>query len=124
MQIQRLRSEEMTSSQVSILIVDTNRVFAKSVKEVLERNVTNAKAHIATNLWEVKRRLDENIYDLILADLSVTMDSDEILEEFKKKDVTVVQWSALQVSRDSKLLRKPLTSTQLKDLVHSLPLPV
>jgi CheY-like chemotaxis protein len=113
----------MNNSQVSILIVDTNRVFAKSVKEVLEKNVLNAKAHVATNIWEVKRRLEENTYDLILADLSVTMDSDEILEEFKKKDITVVQWSAIQVSSDSKLWKKPLTSTQLKDLVQSLPLP-
>jgi len=108
---------------VSILIVDTNRVFAKSVKDVLENNVINAKAHVATNVWEVKRRLGENTYDLVLADLSVALDSDDILDELKKKDVTVIQWSAIQISESSKLWRKPVTTTQLKDLVSSLPLP-
>lgn len=108
---------------VSVLIVDTNRVFAKSVKRVLEDNVIDASAHVATNIWEVKRRLSENQYDLVLADLTVALDSDDILEELKKKDVTVIQWSAIQVSENSKLWRKPITTTQLKDLVSSLPLP-
>lgn len=117
-------SDKKTEEKViSILVVDPNKVFARSVKNVLESNLINAKAHIATNIWEVKRRLGENTYDLILADLSVAMDSDDMLEEFEKKDVTVIKWSAVQVSSDSKLLRKPSTSTQLKDLVHSLPLP-
>jgi len=111
------------NTPVSILIVDTNKVFAKSVKEVIEKNMANASAHVATNIWEVKRRLEENTYDLVLADLSVAMDSEDILNEFTQKDITVVQWSAVQVATDSKLWRKPLTSMQLKDLVQSLPLP-
>lgn len=116
-------SDKSDEKEISILVVDTNKVFARSVKNVLENNI-NATAHIATNLWEVKRRLSENTYDLVLADLSVAMDSDDMLEEFDKKDVTVIKWSAVQVSSDSKLLKKPSTSTQLKDLVHSLPLHV
>lgn len=113
----------MNDAKVSILVVDTNKVFARAVKNVLENNLVNATAHIATNIWEVKRRLEENTYHLILADLSVAMDSDDMLDEFKKKDVTVIRWSAVQVSSDSQLWNKPVTSTQLKDLVQSLPLP-
>jgi len=110
------------SPKVSVLVVDTNRVFAKSVKEILEKNLADGVADVATNIWEVRRRLQEKTYDLVLADTSVALDGKEMLREFKKSNVTVVQWSAIQVPENGSL-RKPFSTAQLTDIVHSLPLP-
>jgi len=112
----------MSRPKTLVLVVDTNKVFAKAVKEILETNLINAKAHVATNVWEIKRRISKYKYDLVLADLSVTLDSEDIMKEFRDEDVTVIQWSALNVSSDNNLLYKPNDVKQLESLVRELPL--
>lgn len=80
---------------VKILVVDTNRVYAKEVKKIIEQHVSNSSVDIASNFWEVKRRTEKNRYNLIFADLSVTMDEMDIMDELSKHNSKIIKWSII-----------------------------
>jgi CheY-like chemotaxis protein len=109
------------SNGTRFLVIDSNRVYAKMVKGELERNVPDAVVDVATNIWETKRRIAEKQYDYVLADLSISMDEDEILEALSGIDVTVVKWAAVQYSSkdEGMCLQKPEQPAEMKEVLEN-----
>lgn len=104
---------------VNILIVDSNKVYAGMIKNILSEQLKEADIDLASNKWELKRRAADH-YDLVLADLSVTMDEDEMREELNKMlDTTIIVWSMFdKLAGDT--VRKPSSRFELKEVISSM----
>jgi len=94
------RNMRMTAKKTRILVVDTNKVFAKMVKDTLGDHLVNSEIEIATTIYELRRRMRNNDYGLIIADFSVALDADEMLAEIQKSEkAIVIAWAPLQSKR-------------------------
>lgn len=109
---------------LKILIVDQNKVYASLVREVLAKHV-DASIDIAVNVFELRRKLAERRYELVIADLAVAQDEDEISEELEKAKTTVIAWTAInkKCRRSSCAnfeMRKPSSVEEMRSLVPTL----
>ena len=78
-----------------ILVVDSNVTFARKVSDFLSSKLSHADVDIASNVYIVRRRIRENTYDLIIADVVTTLDSDSIVEALGKSQAPKLVWSML-----------------------------
>lgn len=103
-----------------ILIVDPNKVYARMIKGILVEQLKDPEVDIAVNVHELRRRLKITKYDIILADLSISMDGDEMEAELKGvgKESTVVVWSILD--RNERHVRKPTTRFELRATINAV----
>lgn len=85
---------ENINNECRILIVDENKVYAGFVKEVLCNVLKNPVIDVAINVWELRRKISAHQYKFIIADLSVAVDMNEMINEFEKIEVPVWFWSA------------------------------
>jgi DNA-binding NtrC family response regulator len=108
----------MMNEPTRILVVDSNKVYAKAVKGVLEKNIPDAKVSVASNIHELNRRLSSSDFKLVLADLSVPNDAETMLARLEDLDSTVVCWSAIKHKSDSSLrfVKKPTSQMELTRL--------
>jgi hypothetical protein len=78
---------------LSVLIFDTNVVFARRVGEFIEAHVLGARVSYAQNCAVLKGRLAKNWFDLILADPGTAFDpsvASSLLEEVQHELKTIV----------------------------------
>jgi paraquat-inducible protein B len=110
-----------SQSNVRILVVDHNKVFAGFVKETLEAYVKDAEIDIAVNVWELRRKLEKNNYRLIIADLSVALDGLEF--EFDNLSTPVYLWSCGNTSatiEKAMAYQKPTSVADLHNVIPNL----
>ena len=104
-----------------ILIVDPNKVYARMIKGILVEQLKDPDVDIAVNVHELRRRLRITKYDIILADLSISMDGDEMEKELNgigKESTTVVVWST--IDRNERYIRKPTTRFELRATINTV----
>jgi DNA-binding response OmpR family regulator len=92
------------------------------VKDMLAKHVVGARVEVATNIYELKRRLAKFAYDLVVADLSVACDGDEMATELEKAHAIVVVWSTVQSQKSNSYteLRKPMTLEEITSAIPAL----
>ena len=110
---------------LEILIVDPNKVYASMIKATLVEQLREPNVDIAVNVHELRRRLRNNKYDVILADLSTSMDGEEMQDALKMADEhgsTVVVWSVLSGLGDdgTRVLKKPLCRFELRNTISTV----
>lgn len=112
---------------VSVLVVDQNKVYAGFVKEMLETALTNPVIEIAVNIWELRRRLANRKYNLVIVDLAAALDEEEMSAELStaSEDSTIITWTAIGkhkclMSCDSTAIRKPRSVEELREVMGSL----
>lgn len=76
-----------------VLIVDGNLVYAKKIKSTIEEYMQLIEVDTATNAFIAKRRLRENHYDLIIADLTAIIGDEILIEELKAVNVPTIIWT-------------------------------
>jgi DNA-binding response OmpR family regulator len=105
-----------------ILVIDSSRTYAGMVKDMLTKHVAGARVEVATNIYELRRRIAKCSYDLVVADLSVACDGDEMATELENAHALVVVWSAVQSQKSSSYteLRKPMTLDEIASAVPAL----
>jgi DNA-binding NtrC family response regulator len=96
-----------------LLIVDPNKAYAGIVKEAIARHTPGVGVDVATNVWELKRRLRERSYTAVLADVSTAPDAEEMQEAFNSTDIPVFFWDNTKRSRDAKASRKPSSISEV-----------
>jgi CheY-like chemotaxis protein len=123
----------MGKSITEILVVDPNKVVAKMVGNTLTDQVNGAHVDFAVNVWELKRRLKDKKYDLVIADLSIGMDGDEMAEELKRTApaASMVYWSFQSLSEKKnaksltkvacqRVMQKPTSKAEFKAMLPGL----
>lgn len=106
-----------------ILVVDSNLVFARRIKEFLQKNVIDCEADIAQNVHILKRRVANKKYDLILADIIATVDTDLLQETLESINIPKIVWSVLcdkSMSSFEKIFSKPINERELNNFVVSV----
>jgi DNA-binding NtrC family response regulator len=107
-------------NSLKILIVDQNKVYASIVKEILHKNV-EASIDIAVNVFELRRKLAERKYSVVIADLAVTEDEDEISAALQNADCTVIAWTSVnkkcRKNCSSREIRKPSSVDEMRKLI-------
>jgi hypothetical protein len=76
-----------------ILIVDSNRVYAKKIQSILQEHVRGCEVDLAPDVWVMKRRLSTYHYDLLLVDPSTQLAQDELEAELSSCGVSSIRWS-------------------------------
>ena len=105
---------------ITVLIVDSNKVYAKVVSSILRKELRDADIDVAINIWELRRRIKDKQYSLVLADLSVMLDEEEMANELKKiPDSTVILWSALDRDHPDSI-KKPANRAGLTVMLPGL----
>jgi DNA-binding NtrC family response regulator len=82
---------------MTILLFDSNVVYAKQVAGEMAKHLNDADIHMAHNTAVLRHRLDNQHYDLVVADISAASDCElaaDILRE-ASKSMTIVVWSAV-----------------------------
>jgi hypothetical protein len=80
-----------------ILIFDTNVVFAHWVGKILQTHLKSVELAYAHDQFVLLRRLEDKAgYDLVLADVEATHDSQDVLATLHQSGAEVVLWSNLK----------------------------
>jgi len=105
---------------IEVLVVDPNKVYAGMIKTILMEQLKDASVDVAGNIHELKRRLSQSNYDLVLADLSISMDGDEMKDILQGEVApgSIIFWSTLE--RKEGMIEKPSTRFELKDAINSV----
>ena len=112
-----------------VLIYDSNLVFARRVSSVIHEHVHNAEVDIAHNVPVLKRRLEENKYDIVLADVDVSVDgvlAKPYLQEARAAGTSVLLWTFLEredrelVTETACSFKKPVSVFELNQAVETL----
>jgi DNA-binding NtrC family response regulator len=84
------------------LIFDSNVVYAKRVANLLCDRVLGAEVELAHNLPVLQRRLEGEPYDLVIADVDTTMDTELAVLELNRAAarMPVIIWSAIRNGED------------------------
>ncbi len=81
---------------LKLLVVDCNRVYAKRVKNTLERLAPSVSVDIAANAAEARSRIaNKGPYVLILADLYLAVNPSEIQTVLDEVETPKLIWSVL-----------------------------
>lgn len=114
------------SSALRILIIDQNKVYASLVKEELHKAHSDVSVDIAVNVFELRRKMAERKYNLIIADVAVTEDENEIAEEISRSEAHVIAWtsvskkcrtSACMSDGAIREMRKPSSVAEMRKLI-------
>jgi hypothetical protein len=112
---------------IRILVVDSSRTYGTMVREALLKHVKNVAVDVATNVWELKRRLEKKgKYQLIVADLSVAFDGEEMSCYLYDTDSMVILWSAFKASDNGngkvpfRQIKKPVSMDEMRDVAPLL----
>ena len=83
---------------LKVLVIDDNFVYAKFVKEAIKRMIPTAVVDRASDQYVVKRRVEEQAYDVAIADLR-TMDehdAEELIKYLRESGVqTIIIWKCV-----------------------------
>ena len=107
-----------------ILVVDSSRTYGMMVKEALIKHVRNVEVEVATNVWELKRRLEKkDRFHLIIADLSAAFDGDEMSCFLYDTGALVILWSAFKGPSEKshfREMKKPVNMDEMRDIAPVL----
>lgn len=110
-----------------ILVFDSNVVFSKTVGKAIGDHVPSAIVDYARNPSVLKDRVASEHFDIILADISTTRDTEEalsLLRMAREKGATVFVWACLDHPTDNlasfTALAKPKSSSELEKVVDDL----
>jgi hypothetical protein len=80
------------------LIFDSNVVYAKKVAQLLRDRVLEADVELAHNLSVLNHRLGGPAYDLVIADVDTTLDTDLATAELNRASerMPVIIWSVVR----------------------------
>lgn len=85
---------------MKILVVDSNRVFARKVGEFLTQNLKSAEVKFASNVPILKQRLRDQKYDYIIADILTAFDAEAMRSTLEGLDTPMLVWSVLKSPED------------------------
>jgi hypothetical protein len=113
---------------MKVLVFDPNVDFARRAVEFLRENVRDTKADLASNVFVLRKRLQEDTWDFVLADVTAAGFMGEVIDELKSVRCPVVVWSTLtdsvyadrQILDKFKLVRKPITSLEMSRTLNTL----
>lgn len=81
---------------VKLLVVDRNRVYAKRIKETLERLAPSVVVDIAANASEARSRIhNRGPYVLILADLYLAVNPSDLQAVLDEVETPKLIWSVV-----------------------------
>lgn len=109
-----------------VLIVDSNIVYAKRIKNALECYVNDITIDLANDVFVTKRRLAINGYDLIIADILTVANQELMAEELKRTETPVIAWTTLsqkdnlhqlltRLGQHVKTIRKPYNEIEFQE---------
>ncbi len=81
--------------QSRFLVLDSNVCFAGIVRDVLREHIPTAIIDVAANVWELRRRLSNHAYTMVLADTDSVTHGPEVREEHGRVTSPVVVWRTL-----------------------------
>lgn len=80
-----------------ILVVDTNRWYARKVKDTIEKLAPSVFVDMACNIYEAQQRLENpEEYQLILADIRLAARHEEMAKVLDKSPALKIMWSAVE----------------------------
>jgi hypothetical protein len=111
-----------------VLVFDSNVSFARQAVTFIAENVRDASADLASNLFVLRKRLREQDWDFVLADVAATGCMTAVLEELGRVQCPVILWSTLNGELSShgecieqfKLARKPKTPNEISSVIRTL----
>jgi DNA-binding response OmpR family regulator len=79
----------------SVLVVDSNLVYARRVSRVLQTHGKDIVVDVAHDIFILRDRLSKKRYDIVLADVLSLARPDELMVELEKlHDTLVIAWTA------------------------------
>ena len=105
---------------MKILVFDANLSFAREAVNFIESTVKGAQADMASNIFILRKRLRDEEWDFVLADVAAAMSMEDVIDELNKLSCPVIVWSTLTdtlshrkgVVDKFKLIGKPKTEEQ------------
>lgn len=106
-----------------VLVIDSNIVYAQKVKTVLECAIHHITVDLASNVFITRRRMRQNQYDLIIADISTVVCQEMLLDELKKISIPTITWTTVSSQEKleqlktigSRLMEKPNNDLELRE---------
>ncbi len=115
-----MKTGKTEEGALKILIVDQNKVYASIVKEIIHKHM-DASIDIAVNVFELRRKLAERKYTVIIADMAVTEDEEEISAALHNSGCTVIAWTSVtkkcRKTCASREIRKPSSVDEMRKLI-------
>lgn len=113
---------------MKVLVFDSNIDFARRAVEFLRENVRDVTADLASNLFVLRMRLQEDTWDFVLADVTAVGFMSDVIDELKSLQCPVVVWSTLtdsiyadkHILEKFKLVRKPVTASEMSRMFNTL----
>jgi len=113
---------------MKVLVFDSNIDFARRAVEFLRENVRDVTADLASNLFVLRKRLQEDTWDFVLADVTAAGFMGDVIDELKSLQCPVVVWSTLtdsiyadkHILEKFKLVRKPVTAGEMSRMFSTL----
>lgn len=113
---------------ISVLIFDTNTVFSRRIGEWLKELSHRFRVDYASNTFIMRRKLEQNKYDVLLADPITVCDAEEaeqVINDARSKTL-VVLWSFMDDSHDNNktkllhLAKKPSVRGDMEAMAFDL----
>jgi len=110
-----------------VLIVDTNRVFARQICRVLRQHGRGIETDMVDNVHVLRDRLKSNEYDLIIADVMTALNPDDLAAELDKLCTLKLVWSVTPTFAElkhrlagalSRILPKPVSTEELEKVLE------
>lgn len=101
---------------MNVLVFDSNVVYAKQVACTMGEHLKDAAVYLAHNTAVLQHRLSQRHYDLVVADISSTMDCEVAAGMLKEasKDTPIVVWSDVSTLSTIDLCKKCHATQVLK----------
>jgi hypothetical protein len=113
---------------MKVLIFDPNVAFARQAVDFIVENVRDASADLASNLFVLRKRLRDQEWDFVLADVAAAGSMSAVLTELGKVQCPVIMWSTLNGELTScsecpskfKFSKKPKTMGEISTVIRTL----
>ena len=112
---------------MQVLVFDPNVSFARQAVAFIAENVRDAQADLANNLFILRKRIREQQWDFVLADVAAAGSTSAILDELSKLKCPVLLWSTMntEIERSECLdqfrrAKKPRSMNEISTAIRSL----
>jgi len=113
---------------MKVLVFDPNVAFARQAVNFIVDNVRDASADLASNLFVLRKRLRDEEWDFVLADVAAAGSMAAVLDELSRLNCPVIMWSALNGEMASsadcppkfQFSKKPKTPNEISVVIRTL----
>jgi hypothetical protein len=113
---------------MKVLVFDPNVAFARQAVDFIGENVRDASAALASNLFILRKRLRDEEWDFVLADVAAAGSMAAVLNELSQLSCPVIMWSTLNGELTSnsdcsvkfKFSKKPRTMGEISSVIRTL----